>query len=1403
MKYIVIIALLMTVVAQAENESVYILEFHSEPLAVKSGKNLSSQKALNHKQQLMNQHHLFISSLNNKFKKTKSVKFEYFYAFNGLALSLNKEQLLWVNKSPEIKSISKSVTVNLHTDIGPQWIGADNVWNGLSLDTPGNKGEGVVIGVIDTGIYPQHPSFQEISQPGTPQEYHHINPRGQYYGLCNDALCNNKLIGIYDYTTSNNGADGIDTVGHGSHVAGIAAGNIYTTEYQGLDFTVSGVAPRANIISYKACQESEDAAGGSCGSAELMAAIDQATADQVDVVNYSIGSDTPCSPWGGLDGNGNYCGEFSNNQTAAAMLNARSAGVLFVVSAGNAGPGKSTVGYPAVAPWVLTAANSTHSRQLQSLVTDFTGGSESLQELVGASATEGIGPLRIVHARDYGNALCGQGDPELKSQCSGTGNDVLTGISNPFPANTFNGEIVVCDRGSYGRVEKGFNVKQSGAAGYILANTVGQQESIVADQHCLPATHLGNIAGTQLRNWLESGTDHMARITGQNLVYENDLGDIMNSSSSRGPVEIIYNSFNSNGGSRVLQSYMKPNLSAPGTSVLSADYLSDGLVTKSGTSMSAPHISGSVALIKSGHPDFTASQVISSLILTADNTQMRKEDGLTPADFNDQGSGRTRVDSAFGNTLSFDVSYQQFINFNPQNGADITQLNLPEIINNNCYPSCSFTRNVKKISSYNVVDPVWQVFTEQYNGLDISVTPDSFDFNDSNEVTLNININTTANDVIGNWAEAKIVFEVVSSSNSDPLPDTLAPSLSKLPVAVYVPSGNYPELVSKNTTNRHGTFDLGLTNITPMTGAVYQGSHIIIPEVFDSSLIATNNQGPFDSSGILIESNDSGFSLFEITEDKIAVIIESSGSGLTNLYVGQDLNINDIPDEYEVLCEDTGFDNNKQCVLKNVRPGRYWILSDNRISANNFIRTRLATFTINDTAKKASFKEGEPLQKGSGLYVEGPVKTDSVVDLKVYYELPAQNSESGEYYGVIAVGADLNSIAKTAVIPVKISANSPVNEKIFSLNNEVAEFNFTQGQALSDIYIDTGLDANNIILESLDRGFEARLYKTDFNFNPLDIKPDLSSMTPDITVFSMSPYSGTPPAGSRDIHYAEIDISNYPASRWYIEVFPEGNSGYVALDASVNYEPDELIIPEQSLWYNPSRSGWGIDLSRTDTSQAVTWYTYNDDGSIPTWYQATGVITGQNQWSGTLNRVSWDGTHPRIQVMGHISLVYINKSSSIISISLPDATYTEPLTSLYSSGNACPQVNPGQQLDITGLWYLPEQSGFGYTVLATDTTENAVLYFYSDDGQPVWVIGNRSFEDNEIIMSQVTDGFCPGCVYSPISLSPAGTLINVYNSEMSGSSIADIQFLSPVVGHWQTSGNSIKLNTNFGCNTNQ
>ena len=258
--------------------------------------------------------------------------FTYAHAMNGVALKLTALEAEAIAAMPGVKAIAPEFLRYLQTNIGPTWIKADLVWNGTANGGVQNRGENVIVGVIDSGINRTHASFSGAGVN---------NPRGSFLGYCvgTPSACNTKLIGLYDFTTSPTGnAEPFDSDGHGTHTASIAAGAPFSI--------YSGVAPRANVIAYKACP------GDTCTGSALIASINQAVVDGVDVINYSIGSG-PEDPWIAVG--------VAQTDDAEAFLAAREAGIVVAVSAGNDGPLEGTVGNPSNSPWVMSVAAATHN----------------------------------------------------------------------------------------------------------------------------------------------------------------------------------------------------------------------------------------------------------------------------------------------------------------------------------------------------------------------------------------------------------------------------------------------------------------------------------------------------------------------------------------------------------------------------------------------------------------------------------------------------------------------------------------------------------------------------------------------------------------------------------------------------------------------------------------------------------------------------------------------------------------------------------------------------------------------------------------------------------------------------------------------------------------------------------
>lgn len=669
----------------------------------------SSPASLAYLNYLDQQHGLFVAAMESVVGHPVEVRFRYKHAFNGLAVRVTPQEAARIAALPGVLHVQREVLRHLDTDAGPAWIGAPTLWDGSNTGgLPGTKGEGIVVGIIDSGINTDHPSFAATGGDG----YKHTNPRRRFYGLCNSTtgvpFCNPKLIGVYDFTGLGTGPE--DDNGHGSHTASTTAGNavsaVVSAPTTSITRTISGVAPHANIISYKACFTTP--ARGGCLSPSLVAAIDQATADRVDVINYSIGG-TSSNPWTDAD--------------AQAFLGARAAGVFVAASAGNSGPNAETIGSPSDAPWLTTVGASTHSRSFVNALVNLTGGSTPPPaDILGKSFTASYGPKPIVYARDFGNNARCEAVTEATSEGRG------------FPAGTnFKGAIVICDRGINGRVAKGQNVKDVGAGGMVLANDEANGNSVTADPHVLPAVHISFVDGNALKAWVkDGGTGHTATIAGSRADLAAANADIMAGFSSRGPDPSV-------------PDVLKPDVTAPGVDILAA--LSStippgpraefGLL--SGTSMSSPHTAGSAALLRALHPDWSPAEVQSALMTTAFNTAVRKEDGQRPADPFDMGAGRIDLTVASKAGLVLDEAEPRYTNANPAKGGDPKTLNLASMANSKCEGTCSWTRVV---SSTLASSMTWTASTTAPAGMQLTVTPNSFTLapGSSQEIVVTANV---------------------------------------------------------------------------------------------------------------------------------------------------------------------------------------------------------------------------------------------------------------------------------------------------------------------------------------------------------------------------------------------------------------------------------------------------------------------------------------------------------------------------------------------------------------------------------------------------------------------------------------------------------------------------------------
>jgi subtilisin family serine protease len=680
------------------------------------------------------------------------VDHRYRHANNGFALWLTDAEALRVAKLRDVRQVELDYADRVATDAGPERINAPALWEGMISGIEQTRGEGLVIGVVDTGINFGHPSFAATDAQG----FTHTNPLGSgtFLGWCDPAhpqhdpafACNDKLIGAWDYTDASQGeTDGpADGDGHGTHVASTAAGNRLPTINLAsgeVPVTLSGVAPRANLIAYDVCQET-------CFTSDVVAAVNQAIDDGVHVINESIG----------IGGN-----NFSGTKQQA-YLSAIEAGIVAVRAAGNSGPGPATLG--SEPPWTITTAATTHGRRFDNALTGLSGGDTALGDIQGQALVRGYGPAPIVRAADFVNGDAVQDDGQCLVE---------------FPAGTWsNGEIVVCERGTIARVQKGANVLAGGAGGLIL---IDDGNGLVSDTHVLPAVHISQSDGAALESWLASGSGHQGSIADASSVVDPLQADRVADFSSRGPDGI---------------DMIKPDLAAPGVSILAAAPPANGQDEQyqflSGTSMASPHAAGAAALVRAVRPDWTASEVRSALMGTARVSVIQGGDN-GPFDI---GGGRIDVARAVQSGLLLD---ETFDNYSTADAGNVNSLNVASLMTSSCDEICTWRRTVRNPTGATLQ------FDASYLGQGMmTVTPASFTLAPGASQVLEFVLDLRLGEHF-NWNHGRVLLSETSGN---------VPGFN-LPVSAYFAPGSaamqFRKSVDRNSVSSGGevSFTLAVT----------------------------------------------------------------------------------------------------------------------------------------------------------------------------------------------------------------------------------------------------------------------------------------------------------------------------------------------------------------------------------------------------------------------------------------------------------------------------------------------------------------------------------------------------------------------------------------------------------------
>ncbi len=228
--------------------------------------------------------------------------------------------------------------------------------------------------------------------------------------------------------------------------------------------------------------------------------------------------------------------------------------------------------------------------------------------------------------------------------------------------------------------------------------------------------------------------------------------------------------------------------------------------------------------------------------------------------------------------------------------------------------------------------------------------------------------------------------------------------------------------------------------------------------------------------------------------------------------------------------------------------------------------------------------------------------------------------------------------------------------------------------------------------------------------------------------------------------------------------------------------PNGNIFPKEGMWWNPQRSGHGVDIEYDGTNIAIAWYTYNDDGT-PTWYLAAGPFSGNN-WTGKLDAYTWDGTKADATTVGTATFEFTDQTHAKFSWVIDGTAGNEPFEYFVTSDQPT-------TLDTTGLWFEPAKPGYGLTISTQGNTEFGILYFYDDQGQPRWALGVKEDSDT-YALNQFSGGFCPVCDLTAPETKPAGTIMRTFTDQSKGVLSTDIQLTTPLTGSWKIDNAQIK-----------
>ncbi|KAG8377594.1 hypothetical protein BUALT_Bualt08G0049300 [Buddleja alternifolia] len=649
-------------------------------------------------------------TIHDRSDSLSSSKLVYAYsnAINGFSAVLSSSELEAIKNSPGYLSSIKDTTVKVDTTHSYQFLGLNNNHGAWPVS---NYGRDVIIGVVDTGVWPESKSFDDDGMTNIPSRWKGECQSGTQF---NSSMCNKKLIGARYFnkgllaknpnlTISINSAR--DTDGHGTHTSSTAAGSYVggASFFGYASGTARGMAPKARVAMYKALWDE------GAFLSDILAAIDQAIIDGVDIISLSLG----------IDGLALYA-----DPVAIATFAAMEKGIFVSTSSGNEGPYPETLHNGT--PWVLNVAAGTIDREFQGTIILGNGASVIGASLYPGNSSSSEIPIVFIENCEKADAL------------KSVGHKIVVCLDTN---NTLSDQVYYVQNGKV-------------VGGVFISNNTFVDVFI---QSSFPAIFFNLEEGQRILDYIKSESEPKASFKFQETLLGTKPAPKLASYSSRGP-------------SQSCPFVLKPDIMAPGDLIL-ASWPSNSPVTDvssgnlfnnfniiSGTSMSCPHATGVAALLKGAHPDWSPAAIRSAMMTTAyvlDNTNNPIKDigsNNQPATPLAMGAGHINPNKALDPGLIYDASTKDYINllcalnytmnqiqaitrstsYNCSNAS--LDLNYPSFIayfnsndtNSNSTTIKEFQRTVTNIGDGN---SVYTAKLSVLKGLKVSVSPIKLEFN--------------------------------------------------------------------------------------------------------------------------------------------------------------------------------------------------------------------------------------------------------------------------------------------------------------------------------------------------------------------------------------------------------------------------------------------------------------------------------------------------------------------------------------------------------------------------------------------------------------------------------------------------------------------------------------------------